>query len=108
MLRETRHKMWPVDRKWALREQSMSLEEFHDLEDVDDEDEEEKGDEDVEAGCHNQNYHFSPSVIKKRGFNTLHQVAQHHRAMPITFEFGRQLTHIPRFLNIQRSQIHSR
>ena len=74
MLRETRHKMWPVDRKWALREQSMSLEEFHDLEDVDDEDEEEKGDEDVEAGCHNQNYHFSPSVIKKRGFNTLHQV----------------------------------
>ena len=74
MLRETRHKMWPVDRKWALREQSMSLEEFHDLENVDDEDEEEKGDEDVEAGCHNQNYHFSPSVIKKRGFNTLHQV----------------------------------
>ena len=43
MLRETRHKMWPVDRKWALREQSMSLEEFHDLEDVDDEDEEDDG-----------------------------------------------------------------
>ena len=52
-----------------MMEQSISLQEFHDLGDVDNE-----GDEDVEAGCHQQNYHFSLSLIRKRGFKTLHQV----------------------------------
>ena len=65
--------MWPVDKKWAMREQ-MSLEEFHDLEELDKEEEDDTQDEDVEKGVTNQNYHFSPSLIKKRGFNTLHQV----------------------------------
>ena len=65
--------MWPVDKKWAMREQ-MSLEEFHDLDELDKEEDEDLQDEDVEKGVLNQNYHFSPSLIKKRGFNTLHQV----------------------------------
>ena len=52
-----------------MMEQSISLQEFHDLGGVDNE-----GDEDVEAGLHHQNYHFSLSLIRKRGFKTLHQV----------------------------------
>ena len=67
--------MWPVDKKWAMREQ-MSLEEFHDLDELDKEEDEDLQEEDVEKGVLNQNYHFSPSLIKKRGFNTLHQVKE--------------------------------
>ena len=68
LLRLNKQFIYNLDRS-RMMEQSISLQEFHDLGDVDNE-----GDEDVEAGCHQQNYHFSLSLIWKRGFKTLHQV----------------------------------
>ena len=71
--------MWPVVRRRAM-EEKLSLQEFHDLEEVED-GEEEDGDyleeeeegEDVEKGLKG-NFHYSPSLIQKRGVSTLHQV----------------------------------
>ena len=60
-------------------EEKLSLQEFHDLEEVEDgedgdylEEEDEEG-EDVEKGLKG-NFHYSPSLIQKRGVSTLHQV----------------------------------
>ena len=71
--------MWPVVRRRAM-EEKLSLQEFHDLEEVegggqddDDYSEEEKEDGDIEKGMKG-NYHYSPSLIQKRGISTLHQV----------------------------------
>ena len=70
--------MWPVVRRRAM-EEKLSLQEFHDLEEVEDgedgdylEEEDEEG-EDVEKGLKG-NFHYSPSLIQKRGVSTLHQV----------------------------------
>ena len=76
--------MWPVARRRAMEEQ-LSLEEFQDIDDIEDGDDledndvkeyndEEEEDVDVEKGDKRKSYHYSPSVIKKRGLNTLHQV----------------------------------
>ena len=72
--------MWPVVRRRAM-EEKLSLQEFHDLEEVEDgeedgdylEEEEEEEGEDVEKGLKG-NFHYSPSLIQKRGVSTLHQV----------------------------------
>lgn len=71
--------MWPVVRRRAM-EEKLSLQEFHDLEEVEDEgqedddySEEEKEEGDIEKGMKG-NYHYSPSLIQKRGISTLHQV----------------------------------
>ena len=61
-------------------EEKLSLQEFHDLEEVEDGEEdgdylEEEGEEgeDIEKGLKG-NFHYSPSLIQKRGVSTLHQV----------------------------------
>ena len=73
--------MWPVARKWAMmEEQEKDSLEFHDMDKFKNSDEEvasEEGDDDNDAenGCAHKNYHFSPSLIKQRGLNSLHQVS---------------------------------
>ena len=74
--------MWPVARKYVMDEQEKESFEFHDMDELKHSDEEEmegeEGDDDNDAenGCaHKKNYHFSPSLIKQRGFNSLHQVS---------------------------------
>ena len=69
--------MWPVVRRRAM-EEKLSLEEFHDLEEVEDREEdddfsEEEIEGDIEKGMKG-NFHYSPSIIQKRGVSTLHQV----------------------------------
>lgn len=59
-------------------EEKLSLQEFHDLEEVEDGQEdddysEEEKEGDIEEGMKG-NYHYSPSLIQKRGISTLHQV----------------------------------
>ena len=59
-------------------EEKLSLEEFHDLEEVvdreeDDDFSEEEIEGDIEKGMKG-NFHYSPSIIQKRGVSTLHQV----------------------------------
>ena len=60
-------------------EEKLSLHEFHDLEDVEDEGQddddysEEEKEGDIEKGMKG-NYHYSPSLIQKRGISTVHQV----------------------------------
>ena len=59
-------------------EEKLSLQEFHDLEEItneEEEDENEAEEEDIEKGMNGKGYHFSPSLIKKRGVNNLHQVS---------------------------------
>ena len=62
-------------------EEKLSLQEFHDLEEITNEEEEEADneaeaeEEDIEKGMNGKGYHFSPSLIKKRGVSNLHQVS---------------------------------
>ena len=93
--------MWPVVRKWAMEEEDSSLplqvnmisEErckirffFQDFTDIAEKDHE----EDVENGEHEQErgYHFTPSLIQKRGFSNIHQIARdgHHEVLSTYLE----------------------
>ena len=64
-----------------MDEQEKESLEFHDMDELKHSDEEEADgddgddDNDAENGCAHKNYHFSPSLIKQRGFNSLHQVS---------------------------------
>ena len=82
--------MWPVVRRRAM-EEKLSLQEFHDLEEVEDGEEdgdylEEEG-EDIEKGLKG-NFHYSPSLIQKRGVSTLHQVKFEVSNLFLNLEIG--------------------
>ena len=72
-------------------EEKLSLQEFHDLEEVEDGEEdgdylEEEG-EDIEKGLKG-NFHYSPSLIQKRGVSTLHQVKFEVSNLFLNLEIG--------------------
>ena len=96
--------MWPVVRKWAMEEEDSSLplqvttfmmifmiqhkpclQDFTDIAEKDHEEDVENGEHEHE---HERGYHFTPSLIKKRGFSSIHQIARdgHHEVLSTYLE----------------------